>query len=514
MRPGRFAYAIAACFAGSLGLAPPAVAQAAAVDSESEAPAPIAGRFEQVAEMAAELAAKPYQPRPRTLPSAFEGLDYDAYRKLRPIPTEAAWRSEGSPFAILPLPRGFLYRDPVAVDLVEDGAPRSLDDVSSFFDFVDFPQASAEDRRALGLSGLRVLYRFDGPEAAPEAAVFQGASYFRAAPQGLAYGLSARALAVNAFAAGGEEFPAFTRLWAHRPAHDADAMTLVALVDSPSLAGAYEFVIRPGRETLMDVRASLHARETVANLGLAPMSSMYLWGAADRRRHDDLRDAVHDSDGLAIETAQGEHIWRPVTNPGRLEVSSFQASNVRGFGLQQRERSFQAFQDLEARYHLRPSLWVEPVGDWGEGEVVLAEIPTAGEYEDNIAALWRPAQPLVAGASRTLAYRLTWNAARGVSAELASVFSTRTAAAPSGRRFAVDFARPAAWPDDVTAEVWASSGAVSNIHITPHDRPDARRLVFDLAPGQADVVELRAALRGPSGVLSETWLFRWTPEQD
>jgi glucans biosynthesis protein len=472
--------------------------------------------FDSVARQAQLLAAAPYAPTAQVLPASFSSLDYDGFRKVRPDPPTAAWRQPGEAFAVLPLPRGFLYRDPVAVHLVENGQVRRIDDVSPYVDFRHYPEAPVADRAGLGVSGLRILSAFGGAEPAPEAAVFQGASYFRAVATNLAYGLSARALAVDAFTTEGEEFPRFTDFWVVKPDAGADSITLVALIDSPSLAAAYEFRVHPGDETVMDIRASIHPRREIREIGLAPMSSMFLQGAADRGRVDDFRQELHDSDGLSIEMANGESIWRPVTNPTHLQVSSFRADSVRGFGLLQRERDFKAYNDFEARYHKRPSLWVQPRGDWGRGDVVLAEIPTTNEYADNIAVLWRPAEPAQAGEPIRLSYRLTWNAAGPAAKAVAKVQGTRSGAIDGGRRFVVDFVPDeggaGALPEGAVPEVQASAGRIENIHATEDAETGTRRLVFDFKPEGAGVVELRALLKTSTAPLTETWLFRWTPD--
>ena len=117
---------------------------------------------------------------------------------------------------------------------------------------------------------------------------------------------------------------------------------------------------------------------------------MYLHGPGHHRIDDDFRPAVHDSDGLAIYNGNNECIWRPLTNPRTLQTSAFLDRNLKGFGLCQRARSFHSFEDLEARYEKRPTLWIEPKGTWGPGYVELIEIPTAVEIHDNIAAYWKP----------------------------------------------------------------------------------------------------------------------------
>ena len=98
--------------------------------------------------------------------------------------------------------------------------------------------------------------------------------------------------------------------------------------------------------------------------------------------------------GLALQTGQDEHSGDRSPIRATLQISAFADTSPRGFGLLQRERMFADYQDLEARYENRPSVWVEPIGDWGEGAVELVEIPSEQEVNDNIVAFWRPHDPL------------------------------------------------------------------------------------------------------------------------
>ena len=68
------------------------------------------------------------------------------------------------------------------------------------------------------------------------------------------------------------------------------------------------------------------------------MTSMFFFGPNDRKDVDDFRPAVHDSDGLAIYNGQDEELWRPLSNPRDLQISTFADLNPRGFGLMQREK--------------------------------------------------------------------------------------------------------------------------------------------------------------------------------
>ena len=241
-----------------------------------------------------------------------------------------------------------------------------------------------------------------------EIAVFQGASYFRGVSKGQVYGLSARGLAIDTAQPGGEEFPFFRAFWLETPVPTARQTIVHALLDSPSATGAYTFRIAGGKPTTMDVEVKLFTRKQIEHVGVAPLTSMFLFSGNGRERIDDFRPAVHDSDGLAIADANGERVWRPLANPRRLQVSAFSVKELAGFGLIQRQRNFPSFEDLEARYERRPSAWVEPVGSWGSGAVHLVEIPSEEEIHDNVVAFWRPQEPYKQGSAYTFAYRLTW----------------------------------------------------------------------------------------------------------
>ena len=232
--------------------------------------------------------------------------------------------------------------------------------------------------------------------------VFQGASYFRAVARGQQYGLSARGLAVRTARAEGEEFPAWTDFWIERPAEKAERIVIHAILQSRSVVGAYTFAARPGNDTVIDVDATLFARTELTAFGIAPLTSMFLFDSSNRARFDDYRSAVHDSDGLQIVNGRGERIWRPLANPASLQISAFIDDSPKGFGLLQRKRSFEDFEDAEALYNKRPSLWVEPKGQWGPGHVELVEIPSEREIHDNVVAYWQPKVPIAAGSEGQL----------------------------------------------------------------------------------------------------------------
>ena len=250
---------------------------------------------------------------------------------------------------------------------------------------------------------------------------FLGASYFRALGAGNRYGLSARGLAVNTAISEPEEFPRFSAFWLERPQPGQTQVTFYALLQSESVAGAYKFALTPGQTTVMDVSVELFFRSDVEQLGVAPLTSMYLFGANDQGGFDDYRPRVHDSEALIVNTDQ-ETLYRVLNNPPQLANSYFAAQSPRSFGLVQRHRSFDDYLDAEARYELRPSLMVEPQGDWGDGTIRLIEIPSDLEGNDNIVAFWTYDRGFKAGDHTSFSYRMHWGRApAGASSDLARV---------------------------------------------------------------------------------------------
>lgn len=495
-------------------LASPILAIPAAMAHAQESPAAIRDTtFAAVSRRAAALSAQAYEAPDTTLPAPFDALDYDAYRKLRPLPEAMLWARPGNPFAIQPLPRGSLYRDRVAIHLVDRAGATQTFASDRFVDFVDFPAATFADRAALGVSGFRVITQPGVAGDGYEFAVFQGGTYFRAVGKGGVYGVSARALALGTGSAAPEEFPVFTDVWIFEPAPGDATLSLVALSDAPSAAAAYRFTLAPGGDASIDVVAEIHPRVDISEAGVAPISSMFLRGPADPTARTDARPEVHDSDGLAIVTATGEHVWRPLANPAATQASAFLGAPLR-FGLEQRARNANAYGDPEATYERRPSVTIEPLGDWGAGDVRLLEIPTADEYADNIAALWRPHDPWRAGVVQRIAYRLRFSSDAPLPgpARVISTIAERAPESTSTHRFVITFSDDEATPPGRLApEVSSTAGAISNIRVAS-DGDRLTQLSFDLDPGPAPVAELRAALHGDHSQITETWLFRWTPD--
>ncbi|NMO22244.1 glucan biosynthesis protein [Pyxidicoccus fallax] len=466
-----------------------------------------------VVERARALAARPYEAPKRTLPEAYARMSYDAYRDIRYRNDKAFWRADGLPFQAQFFHPGFLYPEPVVIHVVAGGRAepvRFSPDLYTYGSLVPAPPLEKAD----GFAGLRLTHPLNRPDHFDEVLSFLGASYFRALGKGNVYGLSARGLAIDTALPRPEEFPSFRELWLERPAPGADRVVVHALLDSPSVSGAYRFTVIPGANTVMEVEATLFARKAVEQLGVAPLTSMYLFGENDRGAYDDFRPEVHDSDGLFVWNGDGEQLWRPLKNPRHLSVSSFRAKAPRAFGLLQRDTAFTSYEDLEARYELRPSAWVEPVGDWGTGAVRLVEIPTPEEIHDNIVAFWVPDAPLKPGTPMRVAYRLHWGSQAPWPASGASVTATREAAgsAAGARRFVLDFSRPATAGDGpVEAVITASKGQVLRTTVRRHEPSGGWRATFELVPDGQQPTELRAYLKRGSETLTETWSYLWTP---
>jgi len=481
-------------------------------------------------EMVRDLASKPYAPRPK-VPQPWLDLNYGAYKSIRPRPDRAVWSGTGSPLQVDLFPPGLYFPRAVEVNLVEGGTATPLAFDWRYFDHPESLESLPVDE-TVGYAGIRLRSDLTGTGGSQEYAVFQGASYFRMIGAGEIYGLSARGLAIDTAGPSGEEFPDFTRFWIERPDPGARHHVLHALMESPSVTGLYRFVIMPGDETGIAVEATLYPRRSLETVGIAPLTSMFLYDDTRGPALGDYRRAVHDSDGLAILNGNGEHLWRPLGNPDTLQISHFLDDNPRGFGLMQRARAFADFGDTDARFERRPSLWIEPDDDWGKGSVLLVEIPSRQENFDNIVAYWQPAEALVPGRGYRLSYRMTWTDGRPGAMPVAEVVNTalggasdnpeKTVIAPIegawGSRahhveVRIDFAPHAGLPNDIATLdgiVHADRGRVSPGVLQVHPETGAPRLAFSFDPGGAQAVELRAQLLHEGRPVSEVWLYRWT----
>lgn len=482
--------------------------------------------FEDVAARARDEAARPYAPPARPLPAELAELSYDQYRDIRFRPEQALWRKEGLPFELMFFHLGKFFTDPVALHEVVDGRERPIPFDPSAFDYGNNRHLKPEAWGTLGHAGFRVVYPLHGPRK-DEVIVFLGASYFRALGQGQQYGLSARGLALDTVGGQGEEFPRFKAFWIERPAPGATSLTLHALMDSPRATGAYRFVLRPGAETQVDVQARLFLRAGVATLGLAPLTSMFHHGENDPRSGH-FRPEIHDSDGLSLalgprDGSSVEWLWRPLTNPRRISVSSFNAPRLHGFGLMQRDRRFASYEDTEAHYERRPSAWVTPLGDWGPGRVELVQLSTSDETNDNIVAYWVPAQAPAPGQPLDLAWRLHWQGADWQRPGAGWTVQSRAGQGfqPLGAdefQYVVDFDGPALQrlPEDAVVRAVTSANANARITEAIAHRNEAagtwRMSLKGRRLDPAQPVELRAFLQHGADALTETWTTLITPD--
>ena len=461
--------------------------------------------------MARDMAQRPYQAPDATLPDPLKDLDYQAYRSIRFDPAHALWRGQAR-FTAEFFHRGYLYKDAVQIYEVADGRATHVRYSSDMFTFDKVKPPTGD----VGFAGFRLHYPINRPDYFDEVCAFLGASYFRAVAKNQGYGLSARGLAIKTAEPSGEEFPLFKAFWLERPGKTSDALVVHALLDSQSATAAFRFTIRPGAQTVFDTEMALYPRVDIAASGIAPLTSMFMFDSNDRTRADDYRNAVHDSTGLLLWTGKGERVWRPLANPTALQISAFTDSGTRGFGLMQRERQFSDYQDLEAHYENRPSLWIEPIGDWGEGIVELVEIPSNREVNDNIVAFWRPHDPLKAKGEYLLNYRQHWCWSVPAPVPLAEVVATRSGLAwdQKNRLFIIDFVGGALTtrkPGDLPhIDVGASKGKIENPVVEPDPATGGWRLSFQLDQGSEKLIEMHARLMDGETPLTETWIYRWT----
>lgn len=481
--------------------------------------------FEDVDRRAAELAKKPYEAPKADLPQQLKSLDYDQYRDIRFRNDRALWRAEKLPFEVAFFHRGGMFDLPVRVSEVVDGElKRPVPFNPADFDYGKNAIDRSRLATSLGFAGLRVHSNVNSPRYKDEVLVFLGASYFRALGKDQRYGLSARGLAIDTGLASGEEFPRFVEFWLERPDAGARELVIHALLDSKSVTGAYRFVLRPGTETAVTVKARIHARRNVAKLGIAPLTSMYLFGENQRAPSEDYRPEVHDSDGLSMQGGTGEWIWRPLVNPKRLLVTSFGFSNPLGFGLMQRDRAFSSYEDLEARYDLRPSAWIKPVKPFGPGRVELVQIPSPYETNDNMVAYWIPRDPPQAGRSAEFEYQILWQKNAPMRPPTSWVSQTRRGPGYQGEKaddvvhLHVDFEGPSLRKlgDKSKLEaIFNANDAGEIVETTVQRNPVNEGARVSLKAKRLDParpVELRGFLRDDGETISETWAYILPPD--
>lgn len=486
--------------------------------SSQDAPPPIR-TFLDLEAYASQLAQKPYEAPAMKLDPFFEGLDYDGHRQIRFKPDKAYFKDVADTYSVEFFHPGWMFKKPVNFSVIDDGQPTGVPFNKDLFDYGKsvLPAGGAYPT---GYSGLRLLAPESMTNQRFEFLVFQGASYFRAVTTKLGWGLSARGLAINTVGGEPEEFPDFTHFWFIKPKAGDKVFQFYALLSGPSVTGAYQFEVHPGETTVMRISGSLFLRKPVKLLGLAPFSSMFWYGENTHPKPLDFRPEVHDSDGLLIEQASGPMIWRPLDNGKDLRHSVFSIEGVKGFGLQERDRDFKNFEDLEAKYHDRAAVWVEPIEGFGRGKLHLIEIPTGEETWDNVVTLWEPDIQPTAKEPLRFAYNMKW--LREKEHEMAKVVSSRwgeavaTMKIPNDYVYVVDFTKgkPAAgkaadWVPDIQINITGDAKLLDK-RVMLNPETGGWRAFFKLdIPPTTKLLELTCDLLDDKQPLSERWDYQW-----
>lgn len=484
--------------------------------------------FKDVREKAKALASQAYQ-KPSPAPDFLRNLTYSDYQSIHFNPEQSLWRSTKSRFQVMMIPQGGLYSQAVKLHVIDGEGMHPIEFDKSQFDYPR-PELAKRIPADLGYAGFKLTYPLSREDVQNQFLVFGGASYFRGVGAKQSFGLSGRGIAVDTGLPSGEEFPAFTTFWMEHPGADSEAMVVYGLLDGPSLTGAYRFDIRPGRRTEMEVTAEVFFRSDIEQLGQAPLTSMFFYGDNTLRPRGEWRPQVHDSDGLLVnDDATGEWLWRPLVNPAGLQLSYLNVERLGGFGLIQRDRNFHDFQDNEARYDRRPSMWIKPLGQesegWGKGQVVLVEIPSNAETNDNIVAFFKPDQPAEAGNSRSFRYSVTFgepeitqqSTGRAVRTFIGN--GSENGGSGDALRLIVDFkggdlaglAKEAA----VVSQVNGGAGVEVVEHFVEYiEAIDVWRLSMLAKPPAGKPLTLRGFLSKDGEPLTETWTYLLGPSTD
>ena len=476
--------------------------------------------LDDVAAKAQQLAQEPFQAAKDQVPEWMLKMDYDQWRDIRFRPDHALWQHEHLPFQVQFFHPGLYYDRTIAMNVIDAHGVHHVPFSSNDFDYGknEFASQIPQD---IGYAGFRIHAPIKTPKYYDEVIVFLGASYFRSLGKHEIFGASARGLAIDTAESTGEEFPYFTEYWLVQPASNAHALTVYALLDSPSITGAYRFVIQPGDQTMVDVDVRLFSRRDIRKLGIAPLTSMFFFGENTTRSFDNFRPEIHDSDGLMIENGTGEWLWRPLDNPRTLQLNGFQLHDPKGFGLVQRDRDFDHYQDLETRQEIRPSIWIAPRGDWGDGRVELVQIPTKKDINDNIVAYWVPARLPRSGEPLEFSYTMYWYGDDLARPPGGRVVATRRepGSHDGAYRFVIDFAgrKLDRLPADsglrglVTVAGGDDAGELLDQHVIKNPVTGGWRLSFQVKPKTGKPLELRAFLEKGGSALTETWTYGVLP---
>jgi glucans biosynthesis protein len=471
--------------------------------------------LKNVIEQARKLAAEPFK-APPAIPEFLTQISYDGYRDIRFDTSHSMWKDSGN-FQVQFIHPGLFYTHGVTISAVDGRGVHKVPFSHKQFSYGKnkFADKIPPD---LGFAGFRIAYPLYKKNEYNHVIVFAGASYFRAVARKQVFGLSARGLAIDTALPSGEEFPFFREFWIERPTPKATSIKILALLDSQNVTGAYEFIVRPGDRTIVDVKAHVFERKRVKEIGLAPLTSMFMFGEEKPLNRPDWRPEVHDSDGLLMASGTGEWIWRPLINPAKLQVSYFELDNLRGFGLLQRDRSFRNYEDLETRHELRPNAWIIPQGTWSKGHIKLVEIPSPKETNDNIVAYWVPRDLPAVGQAIVFAYRISFQNEDPVAQPAGRVTATRIGPGDKDdlRRIVVDFEgdKLKSLPDTAAVKAVISVGQGGQ----PVQQSTLKnavtggwRMAFQLKPPTDKPLHLRGFLQHENDTLTETWSYLLEP---
>lgn len=506
-----------------LSLAPPLVRTAMAAPEALELGSPQAFHYNDLVERARKLASGKYAPPPVPTPEITKQIDYATHGKISYDPQNALFAKGPGVYPATFFHLGMYFPKTVRMFAIVDGKAREVRYTPDLF---EMPKDSIARQlpETAGFAGFRLHEKKSRDDwKTQDWIAFLGASYFRAIGALGQYGMSARGITVDTATSNDEEFPDFTEFYI-QPAREPDQpVEVAALLQGPSITGAYRFKLWRTDGVITEIEKRLFLRKDVERLGIAPLTSMFWFAEYGEEKINDWRPEVHDSDGLAMWNGRGERLWRPLNNPEATTTSSFLDNNPKGFGLLQRDRMFDHYLD-GVHYERRPSVWVEPLGEWGEGSVQLVEIPTDDEIHDNIGAFWVPKAPARAGQELRFHYKLHWLADEPYPAEdVGRCVSTRMGRGgkpgeprPEGvKKFMVTFADGpiAELADDaeVKVKIEASRGEVSYVFTERVPGTRRWRAQFDLAATGPEPVEIRAFLHQGGKPLTETWLYQHHP---
>ena len=473
--------------------------------------------FEDLQQAAARLATQPFEESP-ALPNAWSKLTYDEYRKVVFDPNRAIWRSEGAPFFLEAFHRGFVHKDRVTLHSISNGSVETIPFKSSLFDY----RGSLDGTSLVpdfGFAGFRLVGKFPAHSDWQEMLTFLGASYFRARTASGVYGASARGMAIDVGMNKPEEFPVFRSFWIQKPLEWSTTVRLLALMDSPSVVGAYQFQFNPGaNESTLDVDATLFLRHAVERVGFAPLTSMWMWGDGLAGPREDERPEVHDSDALLMHCStdqQDEWTCRSLMRQNYPSIVQYPQTKLLGFGLAQRDTQLDHFNDNEAKYHLRPSIWVEPTTEWGSGAIYLLELPAEHEGIDNIAVWWTPSDHIAPQTAFPLSYRVTFASGDPTKHSLLKVIAHRVAR-PEGIKnpyvIGLDFASGMKTAENIdfsNVEV-VSSGVRCQVESTKVGRNEdgSHSISLSVVPStDTEPFELKVQLFRNSLPISEVWSY-------